>query len=218
MYIDKKGRFHCVSHRFPINATDSNGGHAFSMDGRDPWYCANGNGGHGYCTPASPPAYNTTIVYQEGVERFGTRERPHVMFNDVGDPVALTTSVQHCQDPQVPDLCVEGDPQSCNASQSLCTNNWPGYHDRSFTSIVPLRTEKALGQDGCGAFYRGAAWCQLHRPRLPSRCAKVLATARRGLRALRQRRALARARASLLQVLCVLVCIMSVCADAHAHI
>ena len=68
------------------------------MDGRDPWFCVDGKGGHGQCTPESPPAYNTSIVYTNGTARFGTRERPHVQVDDNGDLVALTTSVKHCQD------------------------------------------------------------------------------------------------------------------------
>ena len=61
----------------------------------------------------------------------------------LGASVALTTSVQHCQAPEVPDACVLGDVHSCNASNRGCHNQWPGYQDRSFTSIVPLRTTKS---------------------------------------------------------------------------
>ena len=78
----------------------------------------------------------------DGVNRFGTRERPHVLF-DGDTPVALTSSVQHCQAPSVPDNCVPGDPHSCNATnRGACANGWPGYKDRAWTSVTPLRTSK----------------------------------------------------------------------------
>ena len=74
------------------------------------------------------------------VARFGTRERPHILLDDAGAPVALTTSVQHCQDPDVPDTCV-GDEKGCmHGKRTLCDDYWPGYHDRSFTTVTPLRT------------------------------------------------------------------------------
>ena len=124
-------------------AATRDGGHAFSEHGwNGTWFCADGKGGHAFCTPDQPPAYNATIVYEEGgVHKFGTRERPHVMF-DGDTPVALTNSVQHCQAPDVPDACVPGNPHSCNESNTGCHNQWPGYQDRSWTSITPLRTRK----------------------------------------------------------------------------
>ena len=149
IYVDQKGHFHCVSHRFsnatfpagPFDAT-KDGGHSFSVDGRDPWYCADGKGGVEYCNLDSPIAYNATIIYEEsGVNRFGTRERPHMLVED-GVPKALVTSVQHCQAPSIPDACTASDPQSCNISNHLCHNNWPGYMDRAWTSVAPLRTTK----------------------------------------------------------------------------
>ena len=127
-----------------------NSGHAFSLDGRDPWYCVDGKGGHARCSPASPPAYNTTIVYANGTAKFGTRERPHIQTDDEGNLIALTTSVQHCQDPTTPDFCLpvpryDTRDTSCNASNALCSNAFPGYHDRSWTSVVPLRTATSEG-------------------------------------------------------------------------
>ena len=155
-YIDKRG-FHCISHRFSIvgdpictepggcTVFDAarDGGHSFSPHGwGDTWYCADGHGGHAHCTPDQPPAYNATIVYEQGgVHKFGTRERPHVLF-DGDTPVALTNSVQHCQAPGIPDACVPGNPLSCNESNKGCHNQWPGYQDRSWTAIAPLRTAK----------------------------------------------------------------------------
>jgi hypothetical protein len=151
MYVDKRG-FHCITHRFsdPASSGDGpyasryDGGHAFSVDGTDrSWYCADGRGGHSICNLQSPIAYNSTIVYRkDGVNVFGTRERPHVLF-DGETPVALTTSVQHCQAPAVPDRCVPGDPHSCNGTNlGACSNSWPGYKDRAWTSVSPLRTSK----------------------------------------------------------------------------
>ena len=37
------------------------GGHSFSVDGHDPWFCVDGAGGHGLCTPDTPAPYNTTL-------------------------------------------------------------------------------------------------------------------------------------------------------------
>lgn len=148
MYIDKRGHFHCLTHRFsdpssPAGVFDAsrNGGHAFSVDGREhSWFCVDGKGDHGTCNLNSPIAYNSTVIYQaDGVNRFGTRERPHIVF-DHGEPVALATSVQHCQAPSVPDACEPNNPHSCNQSNLLCHNAWPGYMDRSWTSLAPLRT------------------------------------------------------------------------------
>jgi hypothetical protein len=154
MWIDKRG-FHCVTHKFsnaslppgPYDAS-RDGGHSFSLDGSDrSWFCADGRGGHETCHVGSPPAYNSTIIEQDDsginrVNRYGTRERPHVLFDDNGLPVALTTSVQHCQLPSVPDECVPGDSHSCNNSNLLCHNGWPGYMDRAWTAVTPLRTTK----------------------------------------------------------------------------
>ena len=144
-YIDSRG-FHCLTHRFsnaslPAGPYDPtrDGGHSFSPNGRDPWFCVDGAGGHAYCNLSSPIAYNSTVIYNEtGVNKFGSRERPHIVF-DRGIPVALSTSLKHCQAPDVPDACTS-DPRSCNQSGALCHNPWPGYTDRSWTSIVPLRT------------------------------------------------------------------------------
>ena len=149
IYVDKRG-VHCMTHRFSDvsdpdgkYASANDGGHAFSVDGRDPWYCADGKGGVEVCSYSSPIAYNSTIIYEkDGVNKFGTRERPHMLF-DGEIPVALTSSVQHCQDPGIPDACVEGDIHSCNATNLMaCKNQWPGYHDRSWTAVTPLRTSK----------------------------------------------------------------------------
>ena len=178
MWIDTRGHFHCISHRFSVpgdpicneregtaeagcsiyDAT-RDGGHAFSIDGRnDSWFCADGKGGHAYCTPDSPPAYNSTIVYEDGTHKFGTRERPHVLF-DRGVPIALTNSVQHCQAPSTPDRCIAGNSHSCNQSNLGCANHWPGYQDRAWTSVTPLQTTKPPHKtdDEDGAFVPATA-------------------------------------------------------------
>ena len=55
----------------------------------------------------------------------GTRERPHMMFNEDGSPLALVTAVRYC-----------------NGSVALCASDVPpGYSDRSFTSVALLRQQ-----------------------------------------------------------------------------
>ena len=101
---------------------------ALSVDGHDPWYCVDGSGGHGLCTPATPAPYNTTLWHTAGdgsvtATTMGTRERPHMLFNHDGSLLALVTATRYC-----------------NGTAALCASNVPpGYSDRSFTSVAPLR-------------------------------------------------------------------------------
>ena len=88
-----------------------------------------GKGGHGLCTPDTPAPYNTTLWHttadgsvSETV--MGTRERPHMLFNEHGAPLALVTATRYCNGSSV-ELCASDVP--------------PGYSDRAFTSVALLR-------------------------------------------------------------------------------
>ena len=108
------------------------GGHAFSVTGHDPWFCVDGKGGHGLCTPDTPAPYNTTLWHTAAdgtvaATVMGTRERPHMMFNEDGSPLALVTAVRYCN----------------GSSVALCASDVPpGYSDRSFTSVALLRQQQ----------------------------------------------------------------------------
>ena len=108
------------------------GGHAFSVTGHDPWFCVDGKGGHGLCTPDTPAPYNTTLWHTAADGSvtstvMGTRERPHMMFNEDGSPLALVTAVRYCN----------------GSSVALCASDVPpGYSDRSFTSVALLRQQQ----------------------------------------------------------------------------
>lgn len=135
MYIwqDTRGHWHCVWHNTGLTSTHhgphQDGGHSFSIDGHDPWYCVDGKGGHGLCTPDTPAPYNTTLWHTSAdgsvaTTVMGTRERPHMLFNDDGSPLALVTATRYCN----------------GSSTALCASDVPpGYSDRSFTSVALLR-------------------------------------------------------------------------------
>lgn len=75
------------------------GCHAFSADGYT-WYLA-----------TSDP-YTTTIDFADGSSRtYARRERPHVVFNQNGDPAFLSNGVQE---------------------------QWGNGHDHSYTLVQPL--------------------------------------------------------------------------------
>jgi hypothetical protein len=134
LYRDMRGGFHCIWHNIAHPGIDTEGGHSFSHDGRDPWFCVDGKGGHGICGPTSPVPYNATLFHTDangGVTQtvMGTRERPHMLFNDDGSPLALVTSTRYCNGTGFSRLCGADVP--------------PGYSDRSFTSVALLRQRKA---------------------------------------------------------------------------
>jgi hypothetical protein len=89
-----------------------------------------GNGGHGACTEDTPAPYNTTLWHTRGKHGdviatvMGTRERPHMLFNSNGSPLALVTATRSCNG-TVTELCASDVP--------------PGYSDRSFSSVAFLR-------------------------------------------------------------------------------
>ena len=146
MYRDTRGHFHCIWHNTASWAgAHQEGGHSFSVDGGDPWYCVDGKGSHGdaahgFCGPGTPVPYNTTLWHYSNHDSaassnpnptatgtamvMGTRERPHLLFADDGSPLALVTATRYC-----------------NGSIPLCASDVPpGYSDRSFTSVAALRT------------------------------------------------------------------------------
>ena len=135
MYIweDQRGHFHCIWHNTGYTSKAhgpfQDGAHSFSLDGRDPWFCVDGKGGHGICDEETPAPYNTTLWHNRSgvvVETvMGSRERPHLLFTEAGAPRALVTAVRYCNGTQTR-LCASDVP--------------PGYSDRAFSSVAPLRT------------------------------------------------------------------------------
>ena len=134
-YQDQRGGWHCLSHNAGsagfANLTLA-GGHAFSED-LHTWYT----------TPT--PAYTGAFVEQVGGATLplAKRERPRLIFDQrTREPTHLVTAV----------VDAGADPRNClgKALQPgsreeyqcwLLANNdpWPGYFDRSFTLVQPLR-------------------------------------------------------------------------------
>lgn len=123
LYIDKKGRFHCLFHQSPFSNPDIAIGHAYSLDGFV-WYVS------------ALPAANSTITYEgHGPIVMGKRERPHLYMDPAsGDIAAFVTGV--CITPQCNPL--EGsqyDPEAdCSSGTQYhhCDANSPdGWYDRT---------------------------------------------------------------------------------------
>ena len=153
MYIweDARGHWHCIWHNTGLTSRNyglhQDGGHSFSVTGHDPWYCIDGKGGHGLCTPDTPAPYNTTLWHTSAdgsvMETvMGTRERPHMLFNEDGSPLALVTATRYCN----------------GSGTALCASDVPpGYSDRSFTSVALLRQSSHKTDDDRGGAVHDAA-------------------------------------------------------------
>lgn len=123
LYIDHLENFHLLYHR--MNDGQQTGGHAFSKTGKSKW-------------TFGPPAYDASVRYENpevGNVWFASRERPHLVFetreNDgVREIVALTTGVKVCD-------FANSTVQDCNS------NAWPGYNDKSYTSVQPVRNSRS---------------------------------------------------------------------------
>jgi hypothetical protein len=96
--MDRKGRWHLLAHRWdyrdgwPVNPSQTMpvlvSGHGFSLDGLD-WRF----------NSAEQP-YNPWITFENGTrQHFSTYERPHLVFNDVGEPTHLVNGVSPYWDP-----------------------------------------------------------------------------------------------------------------------
>eukprot|EP00755_Sulcionema_specki_P033638 Sspe_Gene.2299::Locus_757_Transcript_1_1_Confidence_1.000_Length_1588::g.2299::m.2299 len=84
VYKDCRGRYHALFHnKYPDNAAEVVGGHAYSSDGKVWVY--------------SGSCYGSTVSFDDGTTTsFSRRERPHFVFADDGcTPIALTTGVQY---------------------------------------------------------------------------------------------------------------------------
>lgn len=136
IWEDQRGHFHCIWHNTGKTSANhgphQDGAHSFSVDGRDPWFCVDGKGGHGACTEDTPAPYNTTLWHTRTRNNgnvttatvMGTRERPHMLFNNDGSPLALVTATRYCN----------------GSAATLCASDVPpGYSDRSFSSVAYLR-------------------------------------------------------------------------------
>lgn len=138
LWQDQRGHFHCVWHNTGKTSRHhgphQEGAHSFSVDGRDPWYCVDGKGGHGACTEDTPAPFNATLWHTRGGNHsdivstvMGTRERPHMLFNNDGSPLALVTATRYCNG------TAESPRPDCASDVA------PGYTDRSFSSVAYLR-------------------------------------------------------------------------------
>jgi hypothetical protein len=159
LWADKAGRgLHCMYHRAPFNASSKDGGHSFSADGVN-WYCARkADGKHTPCHAAeggdaeSLPMYGSSIAFEGGgLVSYGTRERPHAVMDSDGSLVAVSSSLELCAP-----LSPAGDSSAWSnpGPYSQCTNRWPGYNDRTWTSILPVKTDDvftASASSGGGA-------------------------------------------------------------------
>jgi hypothetical protein len=146
IWADRAGRgLHCMYHRAPFNVSSRDGGHSFSTDGVN-WFCARkGDGLHTSCHAAengdaeSIPMYGSTIDFEGGGRiSYGTRERPHAITDAGGSLVAVSSSLQLCAP-----LAPAGGSGSWSSPgpYSQCTNRWPGYSDRTWTSILPVNAD-----------------------------------------------------------------------------
>lgn len=80
LFLDKVGNFHALFHN--MGGCKEVGCHAFSEDGWA-WYLA-----------TSDP-YATLVEFEDGSSHtFARRERPHLVFNQDGDPAFLTNGMQ----------------------------------------------------------------------------------------------------------------------------
>ena len=147
IWADKAGRgLHCMYHRAPFNVSTKDGGHSFSPDGGISWWCARkGDGKHAPCHAAeegaaeSIPMYGSTVAFADGRQTsYGTRERPHAITGGDGALVAVSSSLELCAP-----LSPVGGPGAWShpGPYSQCTNRWPGYNDRTWTSILPVKSD-----------------------------------------------------------------------------
>ena len=136
LYVDKRGRFHCLFHASPFSNPDIAIGHAFSADGFA-W------------TVGAEPAANSTIQYAGGLGAVvhGKRERPHLFMDAAGDIAAFVTGV--CIIPACNPL--DGgriDPAAdCSSGTQYhhCDANspGPGWYDRTYTLVQGVATPAA---------------------------------------------------------------------------
>jgi hypothetical protein len=76
LWRDKRGHFHLIYH-----TGGAIGGHAYS---RDAWSWTQSTG---------PPAYTATVDHHAGQTTYASRQRPALVMNGDGQPVALVTGV-----------------------------------------------------------------------------------------------------------------------------
>ena len=114
LYVDHRGHFHCLFHKSPFSDLKAQGGHGFSVDGIN-WHSSD------------IPAYSSEQLYADGhTATYGKRERPHLIFDPAsGEPTHLVNGV-----------CLHDNWAECN------NNPWPGYFDRTFTTVSPLNVRR----------------------------------------------------------------------------
>merc|ERR1712232_978349 len=89
VWVDRKGHYHCLMHAWPMPW----GPHAYSADGKE-WHYAPVTDGTCYHFNR-PCAYDGNVTLQDGNEAVRrvtllARERPHLVLDENGTPLALT--------------------------------------------------------------------------------------------------------------------------------
>jgi hypothetical protein len=154
LYVDTRGHWHCLYHAAPYPNLTVAGGHAFSVDGTT-WHTTPNAAYRGdyiveLITKTTTHQNGTTPTtadrHQE--ERkliLGKRERPHLVFDEQRNILALVTGV--CVSPANDDDDTNNI-QNDNEQQrwALCNNNpWPGYYDKTFTHVQRVRQRTVVG-------------------------------------------------------------------------
>ena len=128
LWVDARGRWHCLFHAPPYENLTRAGGHAFSADGAR-WAVSPEPAYRGDAVDELPDAGGAAAP-----RYLAKRERPHLLFGADGAPVALSTGV--CE------VAAGFDPATDpwgEARWAACNDNpWPGYFDRTFTHVQPI--------------------------------------------------------------------------------
>jgi len=86
VWRDNDGHFHALFHEYPYPG----GAHAFSPTGKKWFYAAGGSDGSGFCTETPCAFTNSLELLGGGTLTLSQRERPHLVFDQGGTPLALT--------------------------------------------------------------------------------------------------------------------------------
>eukprot|EP00750_Incisomonas_marina_P020695 INCI4074.11.p1 GENE.INCI4074.11~~INCI4074.11.p1 ORF type:complete len:492 (-),score=45.36 INCI4074.11:1168-2643(-) len=138
LWEDSRGNFHFLAHRYdyrdgwPVNPNQTMpilvSGHGFSRDGVD-WHF----------NQAEQP-FDAVVTFENGTkQQFSTYERPHLLFNDKGQPTHLINGVQAYWDPPG----AEGPCDKCDArpgsNHSCVVCKTTAGIDFTYTLVTALR-------------------------------------------------------------------------------
>ena len=153
LFVDQRGRFHCLFHRGPFSDPSIAIGHAFSIDSytwhQSPEPACNSTIEYEFVDPASSPSSSGGNVKPIV---FGKRERPHLLFDKKGAPTHLITGV--CLNPACDPWSERFDASgqtdcSAKAQYMRCDRDWaPGFFDRTWTHVQEIPTTGAEATPG----------------------------------------------------------------------